>query len=69
MKSRFVSAVAVLFCCAVLAIVGLFGYSRYVAAKAGDAAFREQLQSGATDSQALPGASPARAFITPQPGQ
>jgi len=43
MKTRFVSAVALLFCCAIFAIVGIFGYSRYMAAKAEDAAFRAKL--------------------------
>ncbi|HEX4084376.1 MAG TPA: hypothetical protein VHY22_05675 [Chthoniobacteraceae bacterium] len=44
MKTGFVSAVAVLFCCAVVAVVGVFGYSRYKAAQASNAAFGQQLQ-------------------------
>jgi hypothetical protein len=44
MKPRFVSAVAMLFCCAILAMVGLFAYSKYKAAQAANAAFRAQLQ-------------------------
>jgi hypothetical protein len=47
MKSRFVSAAAALFCCAVLATVGLYGYAKYKAAQAANAAFRAQLQVGA----------------------
>jgi len=52
MKQPFVSAVAVLFCCLVVAIVVAFGYSRYKAGQAENAAFQAQLQSsGAGDSQ------------------
>jgi hypothetical protein len=79
MKPRFVSALAVLFCCAVLAVVGLFGYSRYRAAQVNDEAFRQQLQSGGTGSQAPigavmpaqlpPRASSAAAAASPQPAQ
>jgi hypothetical protein len=50
MKPRLVSAVAVLFCCAVLAVVGLFGYSRYEAAQAANAAFRQQLLNPPSDN-------------------
>ena len=55
MKPRFVSAVAVLFCCAIIAIVALFGYSKYQAAQAENAAFRAQVQNGAQDQQPLLG--------------
>jgi type II secretory pathway pseudopilin PulG len=46
MKPRIVSAVAVILCFAILAVAGLFGYSRYKAAQAKDAEFRAQLQNG-----------------------
>jgi len=39
--------IAVLFCGGVFLVVGIFGYSRYKAAQTANAAFREQLQSGA----------------------
>ena len=45
MKAPFVSAMAVLFCCAVFAIVGVFAYSRYREAQVENAAFRAQLQN------------------------
>jgi len=66
MKPRFVSTVAVLFCCAVFGIVVIFGYSRYLAAKAEDAAFRAKLLNTEQDQQAALGAHmpvqlPARA--------
>jgi len=52
MKPTLVSAVAVLICCAILAVVGAFGYSRYLAAEAANQAFiREQSQKNA-DQQA-----------------
>jgi len=81
MKPRFVSAVAVLFCVAILAIVGLFGYSRYKAAEAQNAAFSQQLQHPVQDNQApigahMPEQLPARATTaagnasaSPQPAQ
>ena len=59
MKPGFVSAVAVLFCCAVLAVVGLFGYSRYKAAQASNAAFRSQLQSSPGQASGLGTQMPA----------
>jgi hypothetical protein len=43
MKPQLVSAVAVLICCAIFAVVGVFGYSRYKAAQIKDAEFRAQL--------------------------
>jgi len=43
MKPRFVSAVAVLFCCAIFSIVSVFGYWRYKKGQAEDAAFQAQL--------------------------
>jgi predicted negative regulator of RcsB-dependent stress response len=61
MKPRFVSAVAVLFCCAILAMVFVFGYSRYKAAQVKNAEFQAQLQSGAESPQAaLPTQMPAQ---------
>jgi len=81
MKPRFVSAVAVLFCCAVFAIVGVFGYSRYKAAQVKDAEFRAQLLNPPADQQAplpthMPEQLPARsnsagggAEASPQPTQ
>jgi len=80
MKSRFVSAVAVLFCCAVFVIVGLFGYSRYRSAQAENAAFRMQLLNAERDQQAvlgthLPAELPPRATsaggvsASPRPAQ
>jgi predicted negative regulator of RcsB-dependent stress response len=53
MKKRFVSAIAVLICCVIIAIVGIFGYSRYKAQQVENAAFRAQLQQGAQDQQSL----------------
>jgi type II secretory pathway component PulJ len=65
MKPGFVSAVAMLFCCAIFAIVALFGYSRYEAAQSENAAFRVQLQTSADQQAALaahmPGQLPPRA--------
>jgi type II secretory pathway pseudopilin PulG len=55
-NSPLVSAAAVLFCCAIIAIVGIFGYSRYMAAQAANAAFRAQLQSAGQDQQTALGA-------------
>ena len=46
MTQRFVSAVAIGFCCLVLAIVCVFGYSRYKAAQVANEAFRAQLVNG-----------------------
>ena len=81
MKPRFVSTVAVLFCCAIIAIVGLFGYSRYKAAQVENAAFGAQLQNPAQDQQAtlgtrmpeqLPpraGSAAAEATASPRPAQ
>ncbi len=71
---------AMLFCCAIFAIVGLFGYSQYKAAQSKNAGFRAQLQSAQEEQAALathmPGQLPARgnpagggASPTPQPGQ
>jgi hypothetical protein len=67
-----------LFCCAIIAIVGLFGYSRYEAAQSENAAFRAKLQSS-QDQQAvigtrmpgeLPGREgPAEGSPSPQAGQ
>jgi hypothetical protein len=51
MKPRFVSAMAVLFCCAILLFVCLFGYSRYKAAQTANEAFRAQLVRNAQDQQ------------------
>jgi len=76
MKQPFVSAVAVLFCCLVVAIVVAFGYSRYKAGEAENAAFQAQLQSGADNSQAaltmhmpaqLPGQNPVTGEASPSP--
>jgi hypothetical protein len=66
MKPRFVSAVAMLFCCAVFMIVGLFGYWRYRAAQSENAAFGKQLLNSGADSPAsigtvMPAQLPARA--------
>ena len=69
-----------MFCCLVLVLVGLFGYSRYEAAQSANAAFRAQLQTNqdqqATLGTRMPGQLPARgnpegdgASPTPQPGQ
>ena len=52
MQQRFVSAVAVLFCCAVVAIVAIFGYTRYLAAEAANAAFRAELKNAGPNTQA-----------------
>jgi type II secretory pathway pseudopilin PulG len=61
MKPRFVSAVAVLICCAILAVVVAFGYSRYKASQAKNVEFQAQLQSGADGPQgALPTQMPAQ---------
>jgi hypothetical protein len=77
MKPRFVSAVAVLFCCAVVGIVGLFGYWRYRKAEEANAAFRMQLIYGTQGppmgahmpGQLPPRATNANAGATPQPAQ
>jgi hypothetical protein len=78
MKARFVSAVAVLFCCAIFAMVALFGYTRYEAAQSANAAFRAQLQNPQDQQPALgthmPGQLPARGSTaggspSPQAGQ
>ncbi len=50
MKPRYVSAVAVLFCCAILAIVAAFGYSRYKASQEVGQEFSERLQLPAQDN-------------------
>jgi predicted negative regulator of RcsB-dependent stress response len=61
MKPRLVSAVALLFCCAILAIVVAFGYSRYKASQVKNAEFQAQLQSGEDSTQAtLPTHMPAQ---------
>ena len=57
MNRSVVSAVAVLFCCAIIAIVGLFGWSRYKAAQAADAQYSEQLRN---PSDTVPSALNAR---------
>jgi len=49
MKPRFVSAVAVLICGTICAIVAFFAYSRYTAAQAENAAFRDQLRTSTTN--------------------
>jgi hypothetical protein len=81
MKRPLVSAVAVLFCCAILGTVGLFGWSRYKAAQMENAAFRAQLQGPGLDNQAavaahMPDQLPPRATSaggnatsSPQPAQ
>ena len=80
MKPGIVSAVAVLFCCAVVAIVGAFGYSRYKAAQAENAQFeQQQLQKEAQGQKQLfdahmpdqlpPRASSAGAVASPAPQQ
>jgi len=61
MKSPLVSAAAVLFCCAIFAMVAMFGYSRYKAAQVANAAFRQQLQTG--------GQNPPPLLGTHMPGQ
>jgi predicted negative regulator of RcsB-dependent stress response len=78
MKQRLVSAVAVIFCGAVLAMVALFGYSRYKAAQSVDAAYQAQLQNGAQQASDVGAAhmpaqlpsSPSApdASATPRPG-
>ena len=65
MKPRFVSAAAILICCAIFVIVGLFGYSRYKKAESDNAAFGAQLQSAGKDQQGvlgthMPGQLPPR---------
>jgi hypothetical protein len=50
MKSPLVSAAAVLICCGILAVAGIFGYSRYKAAQAQDSAFRLQLEKTKPDT-------------------
>ena len=67
MKQSFVSAIAVLFCCAVLAIVVAFGYSRYKAAEVDNAAFGAQLQTGTNDQQ-LAAHMPAQLSSRPNAG-
>jgi len=52
MKPRIVSALAVLFCFAIFAIVGEFGYNRYKAAQVKDAEFSEQLMTSGKDKAA-----------------
>jgi hypothetical protein len=76
MKPQFVSAAAMLFCCAIVMVVGLFGYSRYKAAQSANAAFGAQLQSAGQDQQAVlgthmpeqlpPRGNPEEASPTPQ---
>jgi hypothetical protein len=56
MKQRLVSAVAMLFCAAILMIVAVFGYSRYKESQVQNAEFREQLQEGAQNPQGSLGA-------------
>lgn len=69
MKPQFVSAIAMLFCCAIFAIVGFFAYTRYEAAQTENAAFRAQLQSTPQDGQVLgtrmPGQLPAHETTAP----
>jgi len=81
MKPHLVSAVAVLICCAIFVIVGLFGYTRYKAAQVKDAEFRAQLLNPASGQQQplptrMPEELPARATTaagnpsaSPQPAQ
>ncbi len=70
MKPGFVSAVAVLFCCAVVGLVAVFGYTRYRKAQAEDAAFRAQLIRDSMQNQQqslglrLPQQLPARGSTT-----
>jgi len=54
MKQTFVSAVALLFCGAVIGFVGLFGFTRYRAAQARNAEFQVQLRNAAAPE--VPGA-------------
>jgi predicted negative regulator of RcsB-dependent stress response len=66
MKPRFVSAVALLFCCVILAVVAAFGYSRYKASQARNAEFQAQLQSAGDNQQGtVPTQMPAQ--LPPRP--
>jgi hypothetical protein len=65
MKPRFVSAVAVLICAAILGMVGLFAYSRYRKAQEENAAFRQQLQTTGESQQTAPGVAPLLPAATP----
>ena len=58
MKPGFVSAVAVLICCAIIAVAGAFGYSRYKASQVKDAQFRAQIQNPANQQAPLPARLP-----------
>jgi hypothetical protein len=58
MKPKFVSFVAVLFCSAVFLIVAIFGYSRYKASQLANAAFQQQLQTGAREAVVQPSVAP-----------
>jgi hypothetical protein len=72
MTQRFVSAVAVGFCGLVLAIVCLFGYSRYKAAQVANDAFRAQLvngpRQGALGTQAPAQLPPRATSVGGEPG-
>jgi predicted negative regulator of RcsB-dependent stress response len=59
MQPKFVSTVAILICGGILAIVCAFGYARYKAAEAANAAFQAQLQSG-QQGQAIQTQMPAQ---------
>jgi predicted negative regulator of RcsB-dependent stress response len=66
MKQSVVSAVAVLFCAVIIAIVGLFGYSRYKASQRANEAFQAELLHPQDKSQGglnaqMPAQLPARA--------
>jgi hypothetical protein len=61
MKPKFVSLIAVLFCAAIFLVVGMFGYWRYKVAQSANAAYQQQLQSGAQQGALgvhLPGEPP-----------
>ncbi len=47
MKPKIVSLIAVLICVAIFLVVGLFGYWRFKVTQTANAAFRQQLQTGA----------------------
>jgi len=78
MKKRFVSAVAVLICCAIFAIVAVIAYSLHRKNQAEEAAFRAQLGNAAENRQAVLAAhmpeqlsarmSAAAPSATPTPG-
>jgi len=53
MKTRFVSAAAILICCAIFAIVSAFGYSRYKHAQVENAEFRAELFKAGQDPRTV----------------